>query len=259
MTTETQVASDAATQINAAELAQTLEVAKPEAADGQAPQEEAKDESGDKPQLTPAEKEAAAKQRRIDRLTRTTYEMRAETNLLREQLERLQSRPVEQPDQTQETPLTQAEFDKRVTARAQEMVSNQTTGQRADAVEAKLKKSLGDGLKDFYGDVEAAGPAGKSLLRNAIELDEAADVLTYLGKNPDELDKVLELSPARQLAHMGKLAARIELEKTAPKRSSAPTPLTPVKGGSTSTEPPISDTKRWIEWSNAQDAIKRKR
>lgn len=255
MTTETIVASDAATEINAPEVAETLEVATPEV-EVQEPQE-TKEEV--KPQPTPAEKEAAAKQRRIDRLTRERYQREAENDQLRREVERLQNRTAEQTDEDTGQRLTAEQAKQLIEVRAREIVESQTIYQKTDVVNKKLEKALGADLDDFYGDIKAAGESGRSLVRSAIELDSPADVLVFLGKNPDEMDKVLDMNPNKQAAYLGKLEARIEAEKKTPERSKAPTPLTPVKGTAASNEPDMANTAAWIKWSNEQDALKRKR
>ena len=255
MTTETIVASDAATEINAPEVAKKLEVATPEV--GVQEPQDAKEEV--KPQLSPAEKEAAAKQRRIDRLTRERYQRDAENEQLRREVEQLRNRPDEQQDNSTGQRLTDDQARRAIEVRARELVETQSIYQKTDVVSKKLEKALGADLDDFYGDIKAAGVSGVSLVRSAIELDSPAEVLAFLGKNPDEMDKVLDMNPNKQATYLGRIEARIEAEKKQTPRSSAPTPLTPVKGSASSNEPDMANTAAWIKWSNERDALKNKR
>lgn len=251
MTTENQVSAGEETQINTPEVTETTEVVKPEV-ESQEPQEKTETE----PVLSDAEKDARAKQRRIDRLTRNNYETRAEVEQLRKTLEQMQQ-TGEQP--SQDGQLTPQQIDDMVEKRTAERLNSQTFNQRTYTVDKELQKTVGAGLPEFYDDLKQAGYAGTTLVQAAIELDDSAVVLAYLAKNPDEFDKVIELSPLKQAAALGKLSAKLESDKAKPTRSSAPTPITPVKGTATSDEPDINDTARWIAWSNKQDARKRNR
>ena len=251
MTTEVQDSPAPESQIPASEATTTPEIVAPETPETQEPQDnEAK--------TSDAEKEARAKQRRIDRLTSNVYRERAENEQLRKSLEQFQRQSAEQPGQDAHQ-LTAAQIEALVEQRANERLSSQTLNERTGKVDAQLQKAIGADLPGFYEEIQAAGNAGASLVKAAIELDDAADILAFLAKDGDELDKVLSLSPIKQAAYMGRLSARIEAEKSAPKRSNAPAPLSPVKGSAKSSEPDINDTARWIAWSNEQDANKRKR
>ncbi len=79
-------------------------------------------------------------------------------------------------------------------------------------------------------------------------LDDAHKVIHYLGNNLDEANRILSLSPARQIAELTKLEA--VLAKPESKQiSKAPAPIKPVEGR---TATPISiektdDTTAWIK------------
>jgi hypothetical protein len=65
--------------------------------------------------------------------------------------------------------------------------------------------------------------------------DTPVKLMAYLNANPQEVERVANLSPARQAAEIGKLEVRIA---SAPKISKAPEPITPIdgkSGGSTKT------------------------
>lgn len=253
MTTENTVSPSAETQNPAPEVTQTTEVVNPNA-EVDTPQEQ----STEKVELSDAEKEARAKQRRIDRLTRNTYELRAQNEQLARSLAQMQRQPVEKHDQGGQ--ISDAQINELVQRRAQEMLRSQTVEQRTASVDAELQKIVGSALPEFYDEIKQAGAAGSTLVQAAIELDDAPAVLAYLAKNVGEFDKVIELSPLKQAAFLGKLSAKLESEKTAPKRSAAPEPIAPIKGAVVkSDEPDINDTARWIAWSNKQDELKRRR
>lgn len=238
MTDETIVAPDAATQNPAPEVT-TDETVETNEAPVETPET--------KPELSAAEKEAKALRRRVDRLTQQKYQMAAE-------LETARHRPEQpQDDDGQLTARIQSEARKL----AAEMTKKQSLEQRSASIEAELKKAVGDGLPDFYDELQSAGPAATVFLQTAFELDDAAKVLAHFAGDRDELDRVLQMSPVKQAAFMGRLSARLETEKSAPKTSSAPKPLSPVKSSATAGMPDPSDTERYIAWRREQRSKQR--
>jgi hypothetical protein len=91
--------------------------------------------------------------------------------------------------------------------------------------------------------------------------DIGPDVAYYLGQNPDEAERISELSPLLQAKEMGKIEAKVIANPPAKKTSSAPNPINPVSGGhsanpSRDTQDPrsikaMSDSE-WIRAENAR-------
>lgn len=65
--------------------------------------------------------------------------------------------------------------------------------------------------------------------RAILESDVGPQVLYHLAKNPDEAERIADLSPARQVAELGKL--EIKMPAVQRKTSEAPAPINPVRGG----------------------------
>lgn len=231
MTKETDVSPDADTQIPAPELANTEpELATPE------PAEEPQTE---KAEPTEAEKRAKALERRIQRLTRDKYELRA-------QLENAASaspQPAEEPQQIDPQALRAY-----VQQEAERIAAAKATETRATEVERALKRELKDGFADFYSELSSAGVQGARLLQTALELDEPAKVLAQLARDPDEFDRVIGMSTLRQAAYLGALTAKAA---PPPKTSSAPRPLTPVRAASRNDE--LSDDLSADEWARRRN------
>ena len=59
-----------------------------------------------------------------------------------------------------------------------------------------------------------------------IDSDVAAKVMVHLAKNPDELERIAKLSPARQAAEIGKLEDKLSTVKV--RVSNAPDPINPI-------------------------------
>jgi hypothetical protein len=88
-----------------------------------------------------------------------------------------------------------------------------------------------------------------------MDSDIAPKVMVHLQKNPDEVDRIAKLSPARQAAEIGKLEAKLSVvEKVKP--SSAPAPIKPVgsRGGATSGNPAEMTQAQYEAWRAKQGA-----
>ena len=95
-----------------------------------------------------------------------------------------------------------------------------------------------------------------------MELDEGWDVTYYLWKNPEEAHRISQLSPTRQAAEVGKLAAKVA-SAPAPKPASvsrAPAPIEPLGGGVTAvSDKPPENPDDFLRWHNERERAKRKR
>lgn len=90
-----------------------------------------------------------------------------------------------------------------------------------------------DKYDDFHVKVPQA-QISKPAMEAILECENPHDIVYYLASNDDEAQRLLGLSPAAQAKEIGKLEDKL-LEKKPVKPSSAPAPVTPVKGGKTPT------------------------
>lgn len=67
-----------------------------------------------------------------------------------------------------------------------------------------------------------------------VESDVGPALLYHLAKNPDEADRIADLSPTRQIAELGKLEAKVSMP--AKKTTSAPAPASTTTGGRTASK-----------------------
>lgn len=220
-------------------------------------------EEGQEPAKEPSEADRAlaAKQRRIDRLTRERYEERGAMNARFAELEaRLNAR--EQPsDPVPSQGLTQQDIERRAT----EIASAQRFNDRCNDIVARGQKSMGEeftkavSVLNEEGALFSQNSKPTPLLEAILDSDAPEALIAHLGKNPDLAAELADLSPLRQAKRIGLLETEIANPK-AREPSRAPKPLEPVKPvASSSDEPDINDTAKWIAWSNRQDAKKRKR
>lgn len=133
--------------------------------------------------------------------------------------------------------LTQAELKRAEEAakRAEEGV----TSERREAVNDVLEE--GQSKHADYRDVVSNPNLALSheMLSAALEADNSADVLYYLGKNPDAARQMAGLNPVAQAVEVGRLSTRLSAPKK--KTSSAPAPIKPVKGNSAKLDKSPSD------------------
>ena len=70
--------------------------------------------------------------------------------------------------------------------------------------------------------------------------DIGPDVAYYLGTNPKEADRISRLTPFQQAKEIGKIEAKLSSEPVLKKTTSAPPPISPVKGSGGAA--PVMDT-----------------
>ena len=93
--------------------------------------------------------------------------------------------------------------------------------------------------QDFFQHPLTTVPEFRELL---LDSENPAEMSYYLGKNPDEMDKLGEMTPAQALRYIGRLEAKINtpsLEQNKKTVSNAPKPIAPL--GSAKTSAVITD------------------
>ena len=254
------VAPDAATQNQASEAVEGLEVASPEVETSQeSPETPAKpDEAAE------ADKALKRLQRRIDRVTASRYQEAARADELQRQLVELQrAAGTQSAQEAQEVAPIRAEDIER---RAQEIAKVQTVAARSNQVFQEGVKAFGETFREHVAAVtEEAGalidPRGlpTALGEAILDSDAPAQLIAHLAQNPDTAESLQGLTPAQ----LGRRIARIEAVLQAPaqvvqqKPSAAPKPLSPVRASAAASAPDIKDTAAYIKWANAQEAAKR--
>lgn len=232
MTTENQVASDAATQINAPEVAETPEVATPEAV-------ETTEQADAKPAESEADKALRSMQRRINRQTAVTYRERAEKEQLARELAELRSKL--QPAEDEPRLVDEREVMTRAERLAEEIASQKTLLKEIDAKSNNVVREGRKAFKDFDDAVvnltAEVGPLFTQrglptpICEAILDAENPAKLMHYLGSNPDVAAELADLTPIKA----AKRIDRIERDlSAAPKQSAAPKPLTPVRAAASS-------------------------
>lgn len=197
-----------------------------------------------------ADKAAKALQRRIDRLTREKYQLKAENDQLRT--------PKQQADDEKEH-LTEDEVETRAEARAREIAELKQIEQHCNAVFDKGVKANKDFAKAFQGLVEEIGAPfdakGKptSTMAAILDADEPHKLIQHLADNPELAGELAELSPSKQIRRIVQIEKEIG-EESKPKQSNAPKPATPLNAGAAASakDPSTMTDKEYAEWRRAQ-------
>jgi hypothetical protein len=238
-----EMVSGAETELTAP-VAENTEVATPEptADGGQEPgSEDAKAEK------TPEQRELERLRRQLTKRDRTQGKLHQELQQARERLSQFET--PEPRDQ-------QRAVDPVVLAREIALVEKVT--EKSNQIAKEGSKRFPDFMEAVAAITEELGPLFDQRGRPApameaiLDSDKPADLLHFLGKNPDLASELEGLTPAQ----MGRRIARLEtqmVEQAKPKTSAAPKPLEPVRGGASDNELRSDlSTEEWMRRREAQ-------
>ena len=123
-------------------------------------------------------------------------------------------------------------------ARREQAAKQQQQEQSAKSIATKTESIYAEAQKipGFDREEFDALPLTPAIASALIESDAPAKLMAHLAANPDEVDRIAGLSPARQAAEIGKLETKLS---SAPKVSNAPPPIKPIgtKGSATNSDP----------------------
>lgn len=215
-------------------------------------------------------KEPAWFRSRIDALARQNGEaVRARQNAERERDELRAKLPsADGPPDPNARTYTQADFDREVTVRAQQVAEKQVA-------ESAVKAVISTGERDFTpaaftAACNALADVGATerpeFLTMTADLPNGAAVLHKLGNEPGEAMRVLALPPLRMAAELGRISAILSAPAAAPappapkQVSKAPAPIEPVttRGSPVAeTDPERMTPEQYASWRDKQRADRR--
>jgi len=177
------------------------------------------------------EKPKSRFQSRIDKLTADKYSAEREAYMLRDRLQKMQTRekPViaDLDFEGQERQRLREVLDERQQTDAEEQLGQaseaanamrqQLFAEKVNAARADIP-NLDEGMRVF-----AQLPVTPEMAEIIAESDKAAHIAHYMGRNPDKAEQIAYMSPVQQ----GKAIAQIEAKVTLPSKkvSSAPAPV----------------------------------
>lgn len=226
----------------------------PEAPDDAAPAVETAAPAADEPAKP---KQKPWFQTRIDELTRQKHDEKRQREALEARLSALETPPVTDPA----APKPE-DFDKAVTARAQQLLAQEEGKKRSQAwLSAGTKEYGTDDFNEKCATVAAMGagdsPEFMKIITDPDILPDGHKVVAMLADNPDEASRILALEPLKMAAALSRFATTAK----APDKplSTAPRPITPLGGSARGSSSPADtdDTKTWMAKREAQLAARR--
>jgi hypothetical protein len=219
MTTETQVSTVAETQNQAAEVTETPNVVNSDV-DASAAEGEAAKVAHDPDQMR------ERMQRRIDRKHAAAATAIAERDYLKQQLDELRGTAKTEQKQETASPVELAREMTRIAMFDQKANSLVAQGTKKHTDYMPVLSELAKEVGDFVQPNGAPSPFMEVVLEAS---EKPAELLYYLGKNPEIAADLADLSPIQ----LTKKLARIESEladKSVTKTSNAPKPLERING-----------------------------
>lgn len=204
--------------------------------------------------------------RRMSQMSQQKREQAQENERLRAQITELQQAPKQATSEQlqnmgdeQLSQYVEALADQRARQMVQQQLSQQNQQTRWAKIEADGMAGHGDEFMASARRLADAGVSGEHFLSALQELDEAPDVIAYLGQhqNIDEAQRIIGLSPVQMGIELARLGpkAKAALKKQV---SKAPVPPSPVGGNAAAAgAEPKTGTPEWFAWRNKQVAARR--
>ena len=237
---------------------------------------EAKAEGEDTPEVAEAKKQSKF-QRRLERQKTARIAAETETRLLRERVAALEADRAPKPKQDEapkredfadDVAYLEARADhaaRKAAAEARAAERNENEGrekqskqQQADAQIAQAwterEATFQATAKDYVEIVEPfvqddLAHFSDSSKRLIVESEVGPQLLYHLATNPEEAERIAELSPLRQIAEIGKLEDK--MQKPVRKTSNAPAPIDPVPQGRSGHKDPakmsVTEFAKWMK------------
>ncbi len=178
------------------------------------------------PEAVPGPTEDDEIAERIKRGHIEAREAKRHAKLLEQELAVLRGQRTESRDETIQREAEQL---------AQRIASGKQFNDECNRIAEAGRKQYADFDASIAALWEPLGGTNIGLLEAAVEAGSAHLTLRYLGKNPDEAERIANLSPARQGAALATLATKLATPKPKPV-SKAPPPIQAISGGTTGGE-----------------------
>lgn len=133
--------------------------------------------------------------------------------------------------------------------KAQRQAQQQQEQERQQRVFEGLNGLLGRG-REKYADFDQSVFVPKGMEEIFIDSEHGVDMAYYLGTNPQELQRICQLPPARQLIEIGKLEVKVSTP-AAKKTTSAPPPPSKITGAAAPVVDP--DKLPYAEWVKGRE------
>ena len=177
--------------------------------------------------LTP--EELADKIKRAEKKAKAIAERKTRQKLEREYSQQYsepvtQERPPKRSDFATEDEFFDARFEFQDRLRAVDDAKTRAQREFEQIIE-KTDRILEEAeeLPEFDRDIFDSLPLTESIARALVDSDDAVKILAYMTSNPDDVERISKLSPARQAAEIGKLELKLNTVKKPASKPVAPT------------------------------------
>lgn len=210
-------------------------------------------------------------QKRIDRLTREKYRLQGELEALRRGNQSAPAPDQPAPEAKKAPKLddfqTVEEYVAAMVNHNAELIVEKRLGERERSSKEQAQRDEQTKLVEKYGkqleearqayddyddvvdnpDIAISEAMAKAIMRSS----NGADIAYYLGKNPAEAERLVDLDPFTAAVEIGKISAKIT--RPSPKTATtAPAPIDPIgKRGSPNVDPDKMSTDEWLKWRNS--------
>lgn len=216
-----------------------------------------------KPEKTPEQKAIDKLERKLGRVIGQREEARAEREQLRQQIEALQRRSIDDTNRQTETDsenltLSRAQLRQMIEAEAKKLAPTikgeaESVAKQREVVSGLVKAWGAETFQARTNDLAEVLAPDKQML--VLDTDNPAALIEYLTDedNADEAEAIGKMPIGRAGYALAKIAAKIEASKSEakPKPSKAPQPLEAIRGngGNTADSAP-SDIRAYMKWAN---------
>lgn len=210
-----------------------------------------------KPEKDWRDKELAKKHAQLKEKDRKEAELQQRIKDLEAIAARAQ--PVEGDTETRAAPVvpTAPKVDSdAVRAEAQKIVQQDKFNEACLAAENKGKEVYKEEFEKAVETIQTLGGFDAETMVGILATDDPSKVLYELGKNPDEYHRIMELTPAKRIAEMTKMAM---VATPKPKLSNAPAPVEQVGGRGGATNSELRDDLSDDEWNAIRDRQEKER
>ena len=188
-------------------------------------------------------------ERRIDKIVRSRAEAQARAEKAELELQNLRSSQTPRVDEgaprmedftdvkeyeksvrAHERKIALEEHDKKQKDTQQQQVLSRLSSEWEDRLAKAYDKY--DDFDEVVGEIKPVNPLSIAIM----EEENGPDIAHYLGKNPKEIRRILDLSVNAQVREIGKLSIKLSQTSEPKKPSKAPPPITPVTGSGSATD-----------------------
>lgn len=209
-------------------------------------------------------------EKKTAKLARQRDKERAQREATEQELRRFKPayEPTGEPQEDQFS--TPKEYAKAYAKWELEQLTQSVNAEKAQKAEASFKERVSE-FREELEDIPDASfdklsrlPLSDAAVEALLDSDMRAKLAVHLLNNKADVERIAQLSPARQASELGKLEAKLSAAP-AKKISSAPAPITPVGGKGSVVSDDLYDPKlqanpeAWIAAYNKRQADKRKR